>query len=411
MTTVSLAERYRSLPKRAVAVAAAVLAIALPALAGAASEASPKRIPLDSDWIGTQDGWEWVASPAEIRSTTNGGRRWEPIFQGGDFLFSPFGRTSRNTGVVATGRIAGSAFWTNDRGRDWFLLDAIPLGATTAGSGNGLFWHERGDTLYRVEGWPPRGDFPCDEVPSEFGGPLPGHRFCRKVDDGLRSVVALRLPGSTFHAYRGLVTVPAGRGLPAGVAALVDDLPHPRGGGGRGRGFVVVRGGGLGLARLLPLPALRPGEEFAYSTLFAAWPRVYVDVPLMNASPIPGGATRSGSVLMRSRNGGENWATFVARSLPRRAPHVPGSADLGARFDLPGGWIAAGRAHGRLVVVIRQLDRTRGPLAFAGSAKCGALRPVVDWPSVVVEGRRGTQLRAVWLSSDGGYRWTGFGRC
>ena len=176
--------------------------------------------------------------------------------------------------------------------------------------------------------------------------------------------------------------------------------------------MVVIRGGGFGLVRLLPRPVLRQGEEMPAEILFGSWPRLYVVSQLMKASPDPGvGPSLSGSVLLRSRNGGDRWGVYVSRSLPRRALHAPGSAKLGARVPLPGGWIAAGRVRGRPVVVIRQLDRTRGPLAFTGSARCGALRAVVDWPYVVVEGRRGTQLRAIWLSQDGGYRWTGFGRC
>jgi hypothetical protein len=390
----------------------------MPTLAGAAPESTPKRIPLNSDWIGTQDGWAWVddTEPARIRATTDGGRTWETIFSGGNFLFYPYARTSRNAGVVATGRLGRAAFWTNDRGRNWFPLDAIPIGATTAGSGNQLYWHQRGDTLYRVEGWPPRGDFPCDEVGSDFGPPpLPGHRFCRKVDDGLRSVVAVRLSGgATFYPFGGMVTVPPSpRYAPsAGVASIVDDLPHPRGGGPGGRGVVVIRSGGFGLLRLLPRPVLQQGEEMPAEILFGSWPRLYVVSQLMKASAVPGEGPRlSRSVLLRSRSGGDTWAVFVSRSLPQRASHTRGPAQLGARVPLPGGWIAAGHTQGRPIVEIRQLDRMRGPLAFAGSKGCGALRPVVDWPRIVVEGRRGTQLRALWLSSDGGYRWTAFGHC
>lgn len=403
----SLAQSPR--PRRALLALAAALACVVPALAGAAPHASANPIPLASDWFGSQNGWEWIADGGSVRATTDGGRTWERIFRGGNYLFA-FARTSRNAGVVATGRISGAAFWTSDGGRHWFPLDVVPLRATIAGSGNQLFWHEGGDTIYRVESWPPRGDFPCEEAPYDFGDPLPGHPLCRPVDDGLRSVVAIRLPG-TLDRSSALVPVPPARGSSAGVAAIVDDLPHPRGGPG-GRGVVVVRAGGLSLARLLPRPAPRPGEETGVDTILAAWPRLYVIAPLFTAPSVPGVAGRPiGSVLRRSRNGGETWSLHTARALPRRAVRVSGPARLGAHVTLPGGWVAAGRTGGRPVVAIRQLGRTRPLVALPGSAKCGALRPVVDWPHVVVEGRSGTQLRAIWLSSDGGYRWTAFGRC
>jgi hypothetical protein len=220
----------------------------------------------------------------------------------------------------------------------------------------------------------------------------------------------MRLAGVRFGSYGGMSSVPPTRGSPGGVVDLVDDLPHPRGGPG-GRGVVVVRGGGLALARLLPTPALEPGEQTGDETLVVAWPRLYVVAPLLKARGSDVGRSRIGGVLRRSRDGGDRWAVFTARSLPRRAARVEGPARLVSRAELPGGWIAAGRAHGRHVVAIRQLGRTRPLLELPRSAGCGALRPLVDWPHVVVEGRRGTKLRAVWLSSDGGYRWTAFGRC
>jgi hypothetical protein len=392
-------------------VVVAALAVALPGLAGAAPDA-PKGIPLLSDWLGPRDGWAWIADAGQVRATADGGRTWETIFGGGTFLSHPFARTSRSAGLVSTGGRAGSTtHWTNDGGRDWFLLDEIPMGAVAAGTGNQLYWHDGWDTLFRVEGWPPRGDFACVEMPSELGPPLPGHRLCRAVDDGLRSVVAMRLPGGRFGPYGGMALVPPAQGQPGGIVELVSDLPHPRG-GAPGRGVVVVRGGGLALSRLLPYPALRSGEETDLETILASWPRLYVLAPLSKASPDPAvGRSTIGAVLLRSRDGGDGWASHLARSLPRRVAHVRGPARLDARVPLPGGWVAAGRAGGRPVVTIRQLDRTRPLLALPGSARCAALRPVVDWPHVVVEGTRGTQLRAVWLSSDGGYRWTAFGRC
>jgi Protein of unknown function (DUF4242) len=171
----------------------------------------------------------------------------------------------------------------------------------------------------------------------------------------------------------------------------------------------VYRQGSLSLEQL-PVPVLAEDERVELEAfphrLASDWPRLYVLSDLRVVTQLREVVT--GTVLWRSGDGGKEWTVTVARALPSRAYRVRGRARVLSRTPLPGGYVASARVGDRLALVIRQLDRTRPQLALPGSAQCTALELRVDWPNIFVQGRRSSSTRAIWLSQEGGYRWTRF---
>lgn len=389
--------------KTGVLFGALVLAVLITGVATAtrtSAGASPKAIPRASEWIDARHGWTWHYPSTKLYTTDDGGRTWHAVFTGSNFLFNPSIWTSRSAALVSTGRQAGATFWTRDGGRRWYGTQVVPLGAAASGRGSLLFWHQYRDTLYRVEGWPPRGDFPCEPGDWPPAQP-PGHRICLDPpgDAGMRSIVAARLERGVFREMRsvaggvvGLVLEPNGR--------------HPNLGASD---VALYREGSLSLVPLAD-PAVADGEELSGVRLAAAWPRIYVTTSLVISSEPGRRPDEVGSVLWRSGDGGRTWKVTVARVVPKRMALVRGRPRVGVRTWLPGGFVASALARRRRVLLIRQLGRTR-LLALRGTGTCSALEPHVDWPQLFVEGRRAGRPSAVWWSPDGGIRWTRFGRC
>jgi hypothetical protein len=378
-----------------------LLAIVLASVAAAPVFAfqgsAPKRIPLSSGWIDARHGWSGDGEGG-ARWSDDGGRTWRVLMDLGRFQLEAV-RTSPKAAIsgFVTGCCGGplthDLLWTNDAGKHWYL-DGPPMSrGAFAGRGNLLFWHDGGDTLYRVEGWPPRGVYPCDEVEPGDLGVLMSGKLCRAPSDhGMRSVSVASLDRGAFGGMRALPD-----GIFAHVYDPVAESSHA----------AVYRQGSLSLEQL-PAPVSSADDERALAPprLAADWPRLYVlsDLHVVASRR----AVWVGTVLWRSGDGGKTWTVTVARALPSRAYRVPGPARILSRTPLPGGYVASARVSARLALVIRQLDRTRPLLALPGSAKCSALQLRVDWPNIFVEGRRGGSTRAIWLSQDGGYRWTRF---
>lgn len=349
-----------------------ILAVGFPASIGGA----PRGTPVFSEWIDARHGWAY--EDGTVHATADGGRTWRLVFKGSNYIFSPTVRTSRGAGVVSTGKQAGGTFWTNDGGRRWYDTQVVPLRAMASGRGNLLFWHVWGAELSRVAGWPPRGDFGCRRLNPDWGPPAPGHPLCAAPanEAGMRSGAVARLDRGTF----GLM-----RSVPGGVFAGVWGTGDPR--------VALFRNGALTETRLPDEPARADGHDRV--EVAAAWPSLY---------------GTSGSALWRSGDGGKTWAVLAGGAEPGPLRRARGAARIGVRAWLPGGFVAIARADRRRVLMMRQLGGTR-LLALSGSAGCSALEPRVDWPQVFVEGRRAGRTVAVWLSADGGKRWTRFGRC
>ena len=356
-----------------------VMAVLFPVSIGAA----PRGTPVFSEWIDARHGWAY--GDGTVHATADGGRTWRLVFRGSNYTFSPTVRTSRGAGLVSTGKQAGGTFWTNDGGRRWYDTGVAPLRAVAAGRGNLLFWHVWGGELHRVEGWPPRGDFACRRLNSEWGPPAPGHPLCAAPpnDADMRSVVVARLDRRTFGLMR-----PVPGGAFAAVLGPNGELEPTD-----GRRVALYRNGDFSVTRLpnAPPDADQPGMP----DIAAAWPRLYAT---------------SGSALWRSGDGGMTWSVMTLGMPPKRLALVRGRTRIGPRTWLPGGFFATARIGRQRVVMIRQLRRTR-LLALPGAAGCTALEPRVDWPQLFVEGRRAGRTVAVWHSAAGGGLWTRFGRC
>lgn len=392
--------RHRLSAQR-LAVLAVFLAVAAPAAAGG----TPKGIPRFSAWIDARHGWTAHhpdAGRAQLYATADGGSTWRLVFMGGNYLFY-YLRTSPNAGLVETGRTGGATLWTRDGGRRWYFTHLFPGTAycceerslVQAGRGSLLFWHEGGDTLYRVEGWPPQGNVPCKPEPV-FPQP-PGRLACEVPpgEAGMRSVVAARLDRGAFGAMRSVA---------GGIVALVEER-NGRTPNSSASHVAVYRQSERSLS-LMPIPDPPPlaVDERLILGLTAAWPRLYVTAPILNSSNL-----RNGTVLWRSADGGRTWTVAVTRALPKRVARVRGRVRVEARTWLPGGFVASARAGRRRVLLIRQLGRTR-LLALPGADTCSAFELTSSWRELFVEGKRGDRS-AVWWSPDGGRQWTRLGRC
>ena len=384
-----------------------VVLAALLVLATTASAAlKPKGIPQSSSWVDSRHGWtSYYPSQqhAQLRATDDGGRTWHRIFTGGNYIFY-YLKTSPAAGLVESGGWSGTTLWTRDGGRHWYFTHLFPgtdyrfeePSVVRAGRGSLLFWHQSDDALYRIEGWPPRGELPCEP---ELTFPQNGGRVACAVppdEAGMRSVVVGRLPRGAFGSMRSIT---------GGVVALVEEREgrDPR----SSASHVAVHRTTDASLILRPVPdppALEAGEKLGFLTLDAEWPRLFVTAVVHSSSNV-----RSGSVLWRSDDGGAKWTVTLTRNLPRRAPLVRGTTRVRSRTWIPGGFIASARAYGRPVLLIRQLGRTRA-IALPGSGRCASLGVASRWPQLFVDGAR-AGLKALWWSADGGSSWTRFGQC
>jgi hypothetical protein len=386
---------------------AVVLATFLALATTASAVTSSRGITPHSTWADSGHGWAVHYPPqgrAQLHATDDGGRSWRLVFVGGNYIFYAL-RTSSSAGIVETGGWAGATFWTRDGGRHWYFTRLFPgadyrferRSLVQAGRGSSLFWHLGGDTLYRVEGWPPRGDVPCEPDPILNPQP-PGRTVCAVPpgEAGMHSVVAARLHRGAFGAMRSTA---------AGVVALVDER-NGRHQTVSASHVAVYRApdNSLSLAPFPDTPPLKAGEELAYFSLAAAWPRLFVTAPVWMRS-----SGRRGTVVWRSEDGGGTWRVTLTRSLPKRVALIDGSVRIGARWWIPGGFVASARVGRRRALLIRQLGSTR-TIALPGATTCTTLEAASNWPELFVEGRRGG-TRALWWSPDGGKRWTRLGRC
>jgi len=360
-------------------------------------------------WTDATHGWAAARGDPELFATRNGGRTWSgPIFSGGNYLFDVV-RTSRSNAVVETGNWVGSSLWTNDGGSHWFLTDAFPkpnynrgaLAVRRAGRGSLLFWHQYGNTLYRVKGWPPRGVFRCTRSP-DWPNELPNHPICEKPagDAGLSSAVVARLERGRFESMAA---------VPGGVIAVVTGH-NDRAVAPQVAGF---RNGSLSLV-VLPEPLLDQGDALSYVTVTAARPRLY-----STADVTRGGQSGFGEVLWRSEDGGATWTVALGKAKSPSVLHRPAPPSRARRW-FPGGFVAVANARGRRVLLINRLGRTR-VLALPGADACSSMSILFDanlgsfpkqWPQLFVEGRRAGRTVAVWWSQDAGrLLWTKFGEC
>jgi hypothetical protein len=372
----------------------------------ASAAVKPKGIPQFSSWVDSRHGWtSYYPSQehAQLRATDDGGRTWHLVFTGGNYIFY-YLKTSPAAGLVESGGWSGTTLWTRDGGRHWYFTHLFPgtdyrfqePSLVRAGRGNLLFWHQSADTLYRVEGWPPRGELACEP---ELTFPQTGGRVACAVpagEAGMRSVVVGRLSRGAFGAMRSTAV---------GIVALVEerDGRDPRSSASH---VAVYRTADASLL-LRPFPdppALEAGEKLGFLTLAAAWPRLYVTVAVRSSSNV-----RTGTVLWRSDDGGATWTVALSRGLPQRAALVRGTTRIGSRTWIPGGFVASARRDRRPLLLIRQLGRTRA-IALPGSRRCARLAVASSWPQLFADGAR-AGVTALWWSADGGSSWTRFGRC
>jgi hypothetical protein len=359
-----------------------------------------------SIWLDAKHAWASPGEPSEIYVTKNGGRKWlGSIFRGGNRNYQVV-PTSPKAAVVESGNWGGTSLWTNDGGRFWYATDVFGGACYAncglyrriwrAGRGKALFWHDFGDTLYQVRGWPPVGHFACEEWAFGEADPsLPGHPLCEPPpnDAGLSSLPVAQLDHGSFGE---MVAVPNG-------AAAIEHVP----GDELAPKVALVRGGSLSL---LALPeAGADADSVDNFTIVAPWPRVYV-VGWILRQNVP-----AGWALWRSADGGASWTVQVTDSMtPKRARVARGRARMGrTRTWFPGGFMASARVAGRKVFLIRQLGRSRA-LLLPGASACRRIeveRLAPGRAELFVEGRRNGALAAIWWSEDAGHSWLRFGRC
>jgi hypothetical protein len=328
------------------------------------------------------------------------------IFKGGDWGWDFW--TSPSAGLVVYGdqAIGGpcpgrAVVSTWDGGRRWFSVGSeigfsdrgsVRVGectfSTVAGRGKLLFHHDFGDTLFRVEGWPPEGDVHCQPVETSWA-----LEVCAAPPDnaGIRSVPATRLTEGRFGGDL--------RPVPGGVVALIFEGPLSD---LRVNEVAFFRYGSFSSVPL-PSPSTASGWMPSTGQVHIAWPIVYV----LSLEP-------EGLVLWRSTDGGGTWTVRLGAGVRASPARLSRKARTSGRALLPGGSVTSVRDGRRLLLRIRQLDRTR-VLALPGASKCSALQPrVTDWPNISIEGLRAGSVRAVWWSTYGGYggwSWRRFGHC
>ncbi len=101
----------------ALALAFGIVCIALPA------GATPAQL-RNASWADNRHGWV-ECRERDICATEDGGRNWQHIFTGGNYIFSLV-RTSATSGVTQTGNLGGFSFWTRDNGAHWYELPNVP---------------------------------------------------------------------------------------------------------------------------------------------------------------------------------------------------------------------------------------------------------------------------------------------
>ena len=243
----------------------------------------------DESWADAQYAWTTKATRQvckpfrDVCATENGGATWHGIFNGGTFVFGVV-RTSRNAGVVSTGRQKSAQFWTRDNGKHWY--ETREIGAEFQGSGNYLFWIDFTRVLRQVRPWPPRGTASCSGawVRNAFETrPSSGGNICSRppVEAGMRAVVVARLDEGVFS---GIATVPGG------AIATIGDTDEPQ---------VLIRR--LGRNRLIDLPkagSMTPCGRSYNTQPIVTWPRIAVLGCLGSGAPV-------GS--WTSLDGGASW--------------------------------------------------------------------------------------------------------
>jgi hypothetical protein len=265
------------------------IALAIVAAAGALAAAGAAATPgftLES-WSDYDHGWG--STGGVVYATSDGGRTWRPVFNGGPQIFRVV-RTSATAGIVVTGDTKPVTFWTRDAGRHWYR--GVELFSTAVGHGNLLYVAAAG-ALQQLKPWPPRAAARCAGPwwATAFGpgaNPKAPKNVCSVATPvPLQKVAVFNLTKDEFAPD----TLTA---VPGGIVGVVTD------GSVRNRPVsVVVYRNGHGSESALP-SSFPPEAAFSGLQLFAAWPALRLDA-------IAGSA----HVTWASSDGGDTW--FVIR--------------------------------------------------------------------------------------------------
>src|SRR3954447_4126102 len=345
-------------------------------------------------WSDSRHGWV-ACDQRVVCSTENGGRSWQRIFTGGNYLFSVV-RTSSRSGVVQTGHWVGESFWTRSNGKRWYELPNVPVPDYMSGDrplvfegrGHLLFWHESAATLNQISPWPAPADPPCR------GRSWPGANTC-----------VLSLGDSPFTS-RAVATLDEGtlgamRPIPGGVVVLV----HADDANASPAAVLVHRLGANDVTGLPDPPVTR--RSLTCTDLLASGATIFVTA---RSDDLQHDCPQLPLVLWSSVDGGATWAVESTERVGRVASSTD-ARSWGRRVAIPGGWVAASRS-GPPAIAIRQLAATRR-VTLPGGRRCRVVsKLVVSWPRLFVGGRRPDKSTSIrWWSDDGGATWSVFGAC
>src|SRR5262245_11451335 len=137
-------------------------------------------------WVSTESPRHRYCCPDAngLCATDDGGKRWRPIFRGGNYIFS-YLRWSKNAGVLSAGAYSHGELWTRDGGRHWWGTSAFLPGASAdaSGFGAGPRFSRRAGQLryaysqrwpYRASGWVPTRRLRCAGTWQRWGGETRG---------------------------------------------------------------------------------------------------------------------------------------------------------------------------------------------------------------------------------------------
>jgi Kelch motif len=290
-------------------IASGVLVAVLSASGGAAA---PAPFPGSASWADAQHGWApnpdyqgllckraWPATgDSRLCSTEDGGRTWNMIFAGGNYIFGAV-RTSVQAGIVSTGAYGHFEYWTRDNGKHWYAAPLLGIDPSTlsqpwfVGRGDQLYYTRAlGDTVYQLTPWPP-------PLPAGCGGAWsrsilgddadPAGNVCLGPATlaGTQAVPVLTVAGSLVRFAR----------VADGFVAVFEH-------GDEAHLTAVVRRGGTNTIRDLPAPELPPaGTSGVLRRLEVAWPSLVL-VGLYGAGSE---GRESQEVVWSSTDGGTTW--------------------------------------------------------------------------------------------------------